>query len=445
MPRADFFMYKHLLLTGLLLLTTLSVARGQSAADADAARYMVTLRDSEIYSPVGDRIIPVGRLNRGLLLNVQPADNGYFIFRFGNASGFIASDSLAAATPPLPAARDVALLHKKSPDYLLTLHPVMVYDRPERTAAPVASLAENLRYPILARETDAAGWRWLVINLGGRLAYVRADRVELDNGIPILTYHHILKNEENHRFRHTSTTTSVQAFDAQMAYLRQAGYLTISLYQLEGYLRGNENLPARAVALTFDDGLKSVYRYAYPILKKNGQRATAFIISSRIKRHPQPWNPNGLQFMSLAELRTIQSVFDIQSHTHFLHRLSADKRPILFRRSQHNILFDFERSRRALTQFTPRVRYLSYPFGGFNRQAIEAAHRAGYHMAVTTVLGKVRRGDNPYTLKRLYVLRTDSVQTMARLIANQPQDVPPVDTPVPIRLPPLMQALIPLD
>ncbi len=114
MPRADFFMYKHLLLTGLLLLTTLSVARGQRAADADAARYMVTLRDSEIYSPVGDRIIPVGRLNRGLLLNVQPADNGYFIFRFGNASGFIASDSLAAATPPLPAARDVALLHKKA-------------------------------------------------------------------------------------------------------------------------------------------------------------------------------------------------------------------------------------------------------------------------------------------------------------------------------------------
>ncbi|GAB4593133.1 polysaccharide deacetylase family protein [Edwardsiella tarda] len=443
-------MYKSFCWAGLLLLVSFSTLAqpslpSASTSDPIVARYMVTAHASTVYSPVGDRIIPVARLQAGTLLEVQPDETGYFIFRFANASGFIARDALVPASPPLPAAREVALLHRKSRDYLLTLHPVMIYGRSDLQSPPLATLAANLRYPILAEETDTTGQRWMVINLGGRLAYVRADKVELDNGIPILTYHHILRNQDNHRFRHTSTTTSVEAFDSQMAYLRQAGYLTISLYQLEGYLRGNENLPARAVALTFDDGLKSVYRYAYPILKKNGQRATAFIVSSRIKRHPQPWNPNGLQFMSLSELRAIQSVFDIQSHTHFLHRLSADKRPILLQRSQHNILFDFARSRRALTQFNPHVQYLSYPFGAFNRKAIEAAHQAGYHMAVTTMRGKVRRGDNPYTLKRLYVLRTDSVQTMARLIANRPQDVPPVDTPVPIRLPPLMQSVIPLD
>ncbi|CDL19904.1 Polysaccharide deacetylase [Klebsiella pneumoniae IS53] len=48
-----------------------------------------------------------------------------------------------------------------------------------------------------------------------------------------------------------------------------------------------------------------------------------FIISSRIKRHPQKWDPKSLQFMSISELRQIQDVFDIQSHTHFLHRVDA--------------------------------------------------------------------------------------------------------------------------
>jgi peptidoglycan/xylan/chitin deacetylase (PgdA/CDA1 family) len=103
----------------------------------------------------------------------------------------------------------------------------------------------------------------------------------------VLTYHHILRDEENTRFRHTSTTTSVRAFNNQMTWLRDQGYTTLTLYQLEGYVRNKINLPARAVAITFDDGLKSVNRYAYPVLKQYGFHATAFIISSRIKRHPQ--------------------------------------------------------------------------------------------------------------------------------------------------------------
>ncbi|EPF41889.1 polysaccharide deacetylase, partial [Klebsiella pneumoniae subsp. pneumoniae CIP 52.145 = B5055] len=110
-----------------------------------------------------------------------------------------------------------------------------------------------------------------------------------------------------------------------------------------------------------------------------------------------------------------------QSHTHFLHRVDAGRRPILFSRNYHNILFDFARSRRALSQFNPHVLYLSYPFGGYNATAVQAANDAGFHMAVTTVRGKVKPGDNPFLLKRLYILRTDSLETMSRLISNQPQ------------------------
>jgi peptidoglycan/xylan/chitin deacetylase (PgdA/CDA1 family) len=162
-------------------------------------------------------------------------------------------------------------------------------------------------------------------------------------------------------------------------------------------------------------------RYAYPILREHGFHATAFIISSRIKRHPQKWDPKALQFMSISELREIQSVFDFQSHTHFLHRVDGYRHPILLSRSYQNILMDFKHSRRALAQFNPHVLYLSYPFGGYNDNAVKAANDAGFHLAVTTVKGKVKPGDNPFLLKRLYILRTDSLETMSRLISNQPQ------------------------
>ena len=90
---------------------------------------------------------------------------------------------------------------------------------------------------------------------------------------------------------------------------------------------------------------------------------------------------------------------------------------------------DFERSSRALSQFNPKVLYISYPFGGYNDSAIQAAKLAGYHLAVTTVRGKVKPGDNPFTLTRLSVLSDDSISTMAERIANTRTDITPIYQP----------------
>ena len=304
---------------------------------------------------------------------------------------------------------------------LITWKDTPVYNAPSAGSAPFGVLADNLRYPILHKLKDRLNQTWYQIRIGDRLAYISTLDAQPDNGLPVLTYHHILRDEENTRFRHTSTTTSVRAFNNQMAWLRDRGYATLSMAQLEGYVKNKINLPARAVVITFDDGLKSVSRYAYPVLKQYGMKATAFVVTSRIKRHPQKWNPKSLQFMSVSELNEIRDVLDFQSHTHFLHRVDGYRRPILLSRSEHNILFDFARSRRALAQFNPHVWYLSYPFGGFNDKAVKAANDAGFHLAVTTMKGKVKPGDNPLLLKRLYILRTDSLETMSRLVSNQPQ------------------------
>ena len=383
---------------------------------------MQTTEDAAIWARVGNKTMTVGNLRAGQIIAIEPDVEDYYTFSFGFGKGFIDKGHLEPVQGKQRVEDGLGDLNKPlSNQNLVTWKDTPVYNAPDIGSAPFGTLAENLRYPVINKLKDRLNQTWYQIRIGERLAYISALDAQPDNGIPVITYHHILRDEENTRFRHTSTTTSVRAFSNQMTWLRDMGYTTLTMYQLEDYVHNRANLPARAVVITFDDGLKSVSRYAYPILKQYGFKATAFIITSRIKRHPQKWAPKSLQFMSVSELEEIKDVFDFQSHTHFLHRVDAHRRPILLSRSYHNILFDFERSRRALAQFNPHVLYLSYPFGGYNATAVQAASDAGFHLAVTTVKGKVKPGDNPMLLKRLYIMRTDSLETMSRLISNQPQ------------------------
>ena len=398
----------------------LFIAGGVSAALP--ARYMQTTEDATVWARIGNKTQTVGNLRAGQIIAIEPGAEDYYTFSFGFGKGFIDKGHLEPVQGRQRVEDGLGDLNKPlSNQNVITWKDTPVYNAPDVGSAPFGTLAENLRYPVVNKLKDRLNQTWYQIRIGERLAYISALDAQVDNGIPVITYHHILRDEENTRFRHTSTTTSVRAFNNQMTWLRDMGYTTLTMYQLDDYVHNRANLPGRAVVITFDDGLKSVSRYAYPILKQYGFKATAFIISSRIKRHPQKWAPKSLQFMSVSELEEIKDVFDFQSHTHFLHRVDGYRRPILLSRSYHNILFDFERSRRALAQFNPHVLFLSYPFGGYNATAVKAAKDAGFQLAVTTVKGKVKPGDNPMLLKRLYILRTDSLETMSRLISNQPQ------------------------
>lgn len=386
------------------------------------ARYMQTTENAAIWARIGDNTVTVGNVRAGQIISVTPVAADYYEFKFGFGTGFIDKQHLEPVQGKQRVEDSLGDLNKPlSNQNLITWKATPIYNAPNVGSAPFGVLAENLRYPIISKLKDRLNQTWYQIRIGERLAWISALDAQEDTGLPVLTYHHILRDEENTRFRHTSTTTSVRAFSNQMTWLRDQGYATLSMEQLEGYVRNNMNLPAKAVVITFDDGLKSVSRYAYPVLKQYGMKATAFIISSRIKGRPQKWDPKSLQFMSVSELNDIRDVFDFQSHTHFLHRVDGYKHPILLSRSEHNILIDFKRSRRALAQFNSHVLYLSYPFGGYNAKAVQAAQQAGFHLAVTTVKGKVKPGDNPFLLKRLYILRTDSLETMSRLISNQPR------------------------
>ena len=76
-------------------------------------------------------------------------------------------------------------------------------------------------------------------------------------------------------------------FDAQMRYLR-AHYRIVSLRQLCDELReGNGSGPA--LAITFDDGYRDLYKYAFPVLQKYQIPATIYLIGECVETSDAPW------------------------------------------------------------------------------------------------------------------------------------------------------------
>lgn len=399
---------------------------------------MQVRQQKTLYAFIGNKLRPVAELYPNQGFYVSDAINNYHKIQFGNAQGYLEAgyleDGYFEDIASISADKKIRFLSDstKKTDYpiygyLITTKNTPIYSDKDIASPQIATLLSNLRYPVLSRtikeEANGSKINWFEIFLGDRLGYISSRDVKPDLGIPILTYHHILKATENHKFRHTSTTTSLTAFTEQMNYLKEAGYETLSLNQVAGYLNKSINLPGRAVALTFDDGLQSVYRYAYPLLKENGQRATLFVISSRIKSKTSKWAPNSLQFMSWQSLRSSRDVFDIQSHSHFLHRLDNNKKPIIFSRQSHTIILDLQRSQRVLSLLNPHQYAFAYPFGGYNQRAINAVKASGMTLAVTTQQGKVRLGDPPFALKRLYALSTDPIEKFARMVGNDEYEV----------------------
>jgi peptidoglycan/xylan/chitin deacetylase (PgdA/CDA1 family) len=69
-----------------------------------------------------------------------------------------------------------------------------------------------------------------------------------------------------------------EPFRAKLQYLKRNEYTTLTGNELLRVIEGKKSVPERAVALTFDDGMASLYTVAFPLLKEFDFRAISFII-----------------------------------------------------------------------------------------------------------------------------------------------------------------------
>lgn len=106
--------------------------------------------------------------------------------------------------------------------------------------------------------------------------------------VPIFMYHQIGYPPKGASKFVAGLYVTPEQFETQMAYLVKNNYKTIGSLELYNLLKKGGNPSQKTVMITFDDGTYGQYKYAFPILKKYGLKATYYIVSNRSSiRAPQ--------------------------------------------------------------------------------------------------------------------------------------------------------------
>ncbi len=224
-----------------------------------------------------------------------------------------------------------------------------------------------------------------------------ADGAATRPGVPVLMYHHILpQNEITGMFVDNNVVVSLEQFESDIQMLKERGYETISLQQLNEFVRNGAALPENSVVITFDDGYLSNQKYAMPVLQDAGYTAVIFALTGWMEEHPQPFHADGLQYLSWPEIKEMRTIFQFASHTDDLHSLAWNGQGKLTTISEEEFAADLQRSVKKLQGTS----YFSYPYGHYSNAARSVLEQQGMELAFTVDPVAVHTGDDPLTLGR---------------------------------------------
>src|SRR5204862_2285297 len=189
--------------------------------------------------------------------------------------------------------------------------------------------------------------------------------------------------------RRPDTEITPQMFEQQMQELKNRGITVIGMQDFLAWKRGEKNIPPRCAIITFDDGWKSQYDVAWPIMKKFGYPFTLFIYTEGV-RGGHFGGGEALTWEQLAEMR--DAGIDIQAHseTHQDLRKPYDKiakkklSPPEYDQWLHNEIVG---SKQLLEQrLGVRVNCFAVPYGFYNEKIRGVCRYAGY-VDIFTVSG----------------------------------------------------------
>jgi len=216
--------------------------------------------------------------------------------------------------------------------------------------------------------------------------------------LPILMYHKVDRLPPPPGTRYLRNYVFPEQFDLQLAALRRWGYETISFDDFLAYRRREGTLPRRPIILTFDDGYRSTYEVAWPLLQRYGATATVFLVSDLIGK-TNVWDAGEIQepLLGAGEITAMRAggiEFGSHSCTH----------PALTALPPHRVLAELRDSRTALEQLLGApVRVLCYPYGKQNAAVRALARDAGYDAAVIARRRLNSRATDPLRLTRLRI------------------------------------------
>ena len=214
--------------------------------------------------------------------------------------------------------------------------------------------------------------------------------------VPVLAYSNFSKSMGD------KNSVSEDVFEAQMKYLRDNGYQVIDLDQLLDFMEFKKALPEKSVAITIDNGWRTTYDIAYPILKKYGFKATLFVYTDLIG------NKRGLEWEHLLELS--KNGFEIEPQSKTNRDLTKPDKEDSFRTYYKTLEKELSYPKQVLQEkLKNECSYLAYPYGTSNNLIIALAQKYGYRAAFTTQRSSNPFFTNPYLINRTTVNGDDDL------------------------------------
>ncbi len=201
----------------------------------------------------------------------------------------------------------------------------------------------------------------------------------------VLQYHHV--SEDTPR----STSVTPERFKAHMDYLAEHNYKVLSLSQADAALRSGHALPDNAVLITFDDGYRSIFDEAFPVLQKRKWPFVVFINS-------QPHDEGQRSHMTWEELRELsQHGGDIANHSrHHPHMIRREKDADASQIFKEEVAYCQQRIEEEIGR---APLWFAYPFGEYDRALQKQLAEAGY-LAFAQHSGPVSTGGDLQAIPR---------------------------------------------
>ncbi len=281
--------------------------------------------------------------------------------------------------------------------------------------------------------------RWLSLLLALPLAATAAP-APVDDGVrvAVLGYHDFSETEEQ-----TEMRILTSKFRKQMETLRELELPVISMKEFQQWKRGEADLPPRSVMITIDDGWKSVYTDAYPILKEFGFPFTLFLYKNYIDG-----GGKALTSAMLEEMKQHGATIGSHSVSHPYpatvkkHRRDGPDAYDRFLRTEMG-----ESKRFLEARFGDEVSTYAYPGGFHTEEMFPLAEEFGYRQLFTVIPAKVKRDSDDLTLPRYVVLGThdhifDLAIRFGTIAGGDPGAVAAISKPTPFPVTPAPGALV---
>jgi len=203
--------------------------------------------------------------------------------------------------------------------------------------------------------------------------------------IPVLMYHNIAAVPTKGSASYRGLFVSPSMFKQQMKYLKDNGYKTLTPTEFVEILKSGKNPKQKSVLITFDDGSRGQYLYAYPVLKKYKMTATFYIIADR----------SPIKKKELREMVKNGMVVDSHTSTHRdLKKLKGEK----------NFKYELKSSRKKLESITEQpIVSIAYPGCVADKRTFDVLKEYGYKVGFSCGRSIYHKYKNRYYLSRVHI------------------------------------------